>query len=65
MPKSLPILMFSGVMDEVVPNKYMHILWEIAAKRDGNGKDSNESEDVFKSIYVGFGSHVSSSVVHT
>jgi len=57
-PKTLPILMLSGDMDQVVPRKHMHTLWKIATKR---GKDSNEqsdvspSKDVFKSFT--YGSH--------
>jgi hypothetical protein len=57
----LPILMLSGDMDQVVPRKHMHTLWEIATKRGGNDKGSNEqsdvppSKDVFKSF--AYGSH--------
>jgi len=60
-PKALPILMLSGDMDQVVPRKHMHTLWEIAMKRGGSNKDSNEqsdvppSKDVFKSFT--YGSH--------
>ena len=60
-PKALPILMLSGDSDQVVPRKHMHTLWEIATKRGGNYKDSNEqsdvpsSKDVFKSFM--YGSH--------
>jgi len=61
-PKTLPILMLSGDRDQVVPSKHMDTLWEIATKRGGNDKGSNEqsdvppSKDVFKSFM--FGSHV-------
>jgi len=54
--------MLSGDMDQVVPRKHMHTLWEIATKRGGNDKSSNEqsdvppSKDVFKSFM--YGSHV-------
>jgi hypothetical protein len=60
-PKELPILMLSGDMDQVVPRKHMHTLWEIATKRGGNDKASNEqsdvppSKDVFKTF--AYGSH--------
>jgi len=60
-PKALPILMLSGDWDQVVPSKHMQTLWEIATKRGGNDKGSNEqsdvppSKDVFKSFR--FGSH--------
>jgi hypothetical protein len=60
-PKTLPILMLSGDMDQVVPREHMHTLWEIAKKRGGNDKDSNgqtdipPSKDVFRSFM--FGSH--------
>jgi len=53
--------MLSGDMDQVVPRKHMHTLWEIATKRGGNDKGSNEqsdvppSKDVFKSF--AYGSH--------
>ncbi|KIM88257.1 hypothetical protein PILCRDRAFT_814166 [Piloderma croceum F 1598] len=60
-PKALPILMLSGDMDQVVPRKHMHTLWEIATKRGEDDKGSNEhsdvppSKDVFKSFM--YGSH--------
>lgn len=60
-PKALPILMLSGDMDQVVPRKHMHTLWEIATKRGGSDTGSNEqsdvppSKDVFKSFM--WGSH--------
>jgi len=61
-PKTLPILMLSGDMDQVVPRKHMHTLWEIAQKRGEEDKGSNEqsnvrpSKDVFKSFM--YGSHM-------
>ncbi|KIM88153.1 hypothetical protein PILCRDRAFT_814068 [Piloderma croceum F 1598] len=60
-PKALPILMLSGDVDQVVPREHMHTLWEIAMKRGGNDKDSNEqpdvppSKDAFRSFI--YGSH--------
>ncbi|KAN0082903.1 Alpha/Beta hydrolase fold [Tylopilus felleus] len=35
-PKSTPILMLSGVRDEVVPREHMQELWEIIARRQGS-----------------------------
>jgi len=58
-PKALPILMLSGDMDQVVPRKHMHTLWEIATKRGGNSNEQSDappSKDVFKSFM--YGSHV-------
>ena len=65
-PKTLPILMLSGDMDQVVPKKHMHALWEIAMKRGDNRNDKggssgpspsdvSPSKDVFKSF--AYGSH--------
>ncbi|KAG1814762.1 Alpha/Beta hydrolase protein [Suillus subaureus] len=34
-PRSMPILMLSGVRDEVVPREHMQELWEIASRRQG------------------------------
>ncbi|KAH0826357.1 Alpha/Beta hydrolase protein [Lanmaoa asiatica] len=34
-PKSTPILMLSGVQDEVVPREHMQELWEIITRRQG------------------------------
>jgi len=54
--------MLSGDWDEVVPRKHMHTLWEIATKRGGDDKGSNDqsdvpppSKDVFQSFI--YGSH--------
>ncbi|KAG6370603.1 hypothetical protein JVT61DRAFT_11222 [Boletus reticuloceps] len=35
-PKSTPILMLSGVQDEVVPREHMQELWEIITRRQGS-----------------------------
>jgi fermentation-respiration switch protein FrsA (DUF1100 family) len=35
-PKSTPILMLSGVQDEVVPRQHMQELWEIITRRQGS-----------------------------
>jgi hypothetical protein len=57
-PQTLPILMLSGDMDQVVPRKHMHTLWEIATKRDGGNNEQSDppSKDLF--ISFGYGSHV-------
>lgn len=39
-PRSTPILMLSGVRDEVVPCEHMKELWEIAARRQGTKVNS-------------------------
>ena len=54
--------MLSGDIDQVVPRKHMHKLWEIATKRGGNDKGSNEQSDVVppsKDVFESFmyGSH--------
>ncbi|KAF8231204.1 alpha/beta-hydrolase [Tricholoma matsutake] len=61
-PKDLPILMLSGDLDEVVPRRHMHTLWDIATKRGSVAKGSKEqsngppAKDVFKSFT--YGTHV-------
>ncbi|OJA13758.1 hypothetical protein AZE42_01551 [Rhizopogon vesiculosus] len=35
-PRSTPILMLSGVLDEVVPREHMQELWQIASRRQGS-----------------------------
>ncbi|KAF8150239.1 Alpha/Beta hydrolase protein [Crassisporium funariophilum] len=48
MPRGLPMLMLSGVADEVIPEEHMRRLWEIALARGGvdrkvgRGKDGAE-----------------------
>jgi hypothetical protein len=42
-PATLPILMLSGVKDELVPKEHMQRLWEVVAKR-GEKKKLNGSE---------------------
>jgi len=39
-PRSTPILMLSGVRDEVVPCEHMKELWEIATRRQGTKVNS-------------------------
>ncbi|EPS97150.1 hypothetical protein FOMPIDRAFT_1150275 [Fomitopsis schrenkii] len=39
-PRNIPILMLSGVCDEVVPREHMQGLWEIVQKRTLSGKGS-------------------------
>ncbi|KAJ6600877.1 Alpha/Beta hydrolase protein [Mycena sp. CBHHK59/15] len=47
-PASTPILMLSGVQDEVVPKKHMDALWEIAQKRGGtNTVSKNDRFETF------------------
>ncbi|KAL4063412.1 Alpha/Beta hydrolase protein [Scleroderma yunnanense] len=69
-PRSTPILMLSGVRDEVVPREHMKELWEIATRRQGtkvnngdgdgntreNGKDNEWNPEVGggKSRFVEF-----------
>lgn len=42
-PRSTPILMLSGVLDEVVPREHMQELWQIASRRQGT-KVSDKSD---------------------
>ncbi|KAJ6518005.1 Alpha/Beta hydrolase protein [Mycena vitilis] len=49
-PRTVPILMLSGTQDQVVPNKHMKALWEIAAKR---GDGATETRDRFVSFAQG------------
>lgn len=42
-PATTPILMLSGVKDEIVPKEHMRRLWEVVAKR-GEKKKLNGSE---------------------
>lgn len=44
-PRSIPILMLSGLQDEVVPKEHMQGLWEIVDKRENNVIPSAESVD--------------------
>ncbi|KAG2034759.1 alpha/beta-hydrolase [Suillus americanus] len=39
-PRSMPILMLSGVRDEVVPREHMQELWQIASRRQGTKSSS-------------------------
>jgi fermentation-respiration switch protein FrsA (DUF1100 family) len=48
-PRSMPILMLSGVRDEVVPREHMQELWQIVSRRqgtksNGTGNKSDISE---------------------
>ena len=43
-PRSTPILMLSGVKDEVVPREHMKELWEIATKRQGTKVNSLDGD---------------------
>ncbi|EGN94339.1 hypothetical protein SERLA73DRAFT_62688 [Serpula lacrymans var. lacrymans S7.3] len=42
-PRSTPILMLSGVRDEVVPREHMQELWEIVSRRQGATSKQNKS----------------------
>ena len=51
-PRDTPILMLSGVRDEVVPNQHMKELWEIVQKRTLAGKGSEtETEQEGKTVH--------------
>ena len=44
-PHTTPILMLSGVRDEVVPREHMKGLWELVQKREDSKKSENVSSD--------------------
>lgn len=43
-PRSTPILMLSGVLDEVVPCEHMKELWQIASRRQGTKLNSDKPD---------------------
>jgi hypothetical protein len=48
-PRSTPMLLLSGVMDEVVPREQMQALWEVVGRRQGvkaaEGEGDNETKE--------------------
>ncbi|KZT06618.1 alpha/beta-hydrolase [Laetiporus sulphureus 93-53] len=51
-PREMPILMLSGVCDEVVPREHMQALWEIVQRRAGGGsRKGEESEKDGRKVY--------------
>ncbi|KAG1864524.1 alpha beta-hydrolase [Suillus tomentosus] len=46
-PRSMPILMLSGVRDEVVPREHMQELWQIVSRRQGTkSSDTGNKSDI-------------------
>ncbi|KAG0699526.1 Alpha/Beta hydrolase protein [Suillus ampliporus] len=43
-PRSTPILMLSGVLDEVVPREHMQELWQIVSRRQGTKSSGTENK---------------------
>ncbi|KAH7921997.1 alpha/beta-hydrolase [Leucogyrophana mollusca] len=70
-PRTTPILMLSGVKDEVVPREHMQELWEIVSRRQGaKARDEVQTQDAEigrgKSKYIEFerGTHNDTCVQH-
>ncbi|KIJ15799.1 hypothetical protein PAXINDRAFT_162855 [Paxillus involutus ATCC 200175] len=53
-PKSTPILMLSGIKDEVVPHEHMQELWEIVSRRQG-AKAKGDGENTADVSEIGSG----------
>jgi hypothetical protein len=47
-PRSMPMLLLSGVRDEMVPREHMQALWEIVRKRQGIKAADGSGEDEIK-----------------
>ncbi|KAG2362901.1 alpha beta-hydrolase [Suillus spraguei] len=49
-PRSMPILMLSGVRDEVVPREHMQELWQIVSRRQGNKSSGTENKSTISEV---------------